>query len=169
MDDELDRDAAITAFLQEVASIPWFRNIGKPLPPDSRAKPIFQWKDWPGPEDPAIIELSQRHQSLHDSILAQFKIEREDLLAIWDRVNEAVFFYASPALPYSEEEDAWHGPTAALWHAAWTAGLIAWCVHLCQPIPADLQEQWEWYVLGRWPAGYSEVLAPDRPGPLLVY
>lgn len=95
--------------------------------------------------------------------------QRGDLSALWDRVHAAVFHAASPKVPYDPREDAWHGPTTAVWQAAWTAGLIALCMKTGQRIPSDLQEQWAWFVRGHWPSGYARLDTNDEPGPLLLY
>jgi hypothetical protein len=168
VDLERDKDSVVEKFLKELESVPWFKNIGKPLPEVATARQFCRWEDWPGPEEPAIFELSKRLQSLYDEILARSAERREELTRLWDRVHKIVFTCASPAVPYDPDKDSWHGPTAAVWQAAWTAGLIAWCVLLGCQIPVELQEQWEWFVRGHWPSGYAEVWADDRLGPLLV-
>jgi hypothetical protein len=169
MNIEPDEDLAVARFLKELGAVPWFKNIGKPLPSDSGASQLRQWEDWPGPEEPAILELSERQQTLHDEILARAEGRRAELLNLWDRVDDIVMRIASKSVPYDPNGDSWHGPTAAVWQASWTGGLVAWCVLLCRPIPAELQEQWRWFVLGHWPSGYTVVWADDRLGPLLVY
>jgi hypothetical protein len=169
VDSELDQDPALTKFLIELGSIPWFSNIGKSLPADTAAKQLRRWEDWPGPEEPTISELHERQQVLYEDMMAESEGRRKELLELWDRVHKTALTFASLAVPYDPDQDAWHGPTMAVWQAAWTAGLIAWCIYLRRPIPKDLQEQWKWFVLGHWPSGYSVVWANDRLGPLLVY
>lgn len=169
MGSEAEKDSGITKFLTELESIPWFRTIGKPLPADATAKQLRRWEDWPGPEDPAIFELSERQQALYDEIFAESEENHEELLSLWACIHETVLRCASRAVPYDPERDSWYGPTAAVWQAAWTAGLIGLCTRLRCPIPKDLQEQWRWFVLGHWPSGYTVVWADGCLGPLLVY
>jgi hypothetical protein len=169
MNSDLHQNQAVADFLESLPRIPWFANVGKPLPPGALAKSLSCWDDWPGPEDPYVFELDARQQVLHDDILKRFEARRDDLTTLWNRVQEAVRRHASPAVPYDPEADAWHGPTSAVWQAAWTAGLMAWCSLLEYPIPPELQEQWDWFARGHWPAGYSVVWADDRLGPLLVF
>lgn len=169
MDTEVDRDASVTRFLTHLKSIPWFRSIGKPLPPNTVAKPLQSWEDWPGPDQPAIIELSLRQQALYDEILACCAGRRDEVLRLWDHIREIVFSVAATAVPYDPMQDSWHGPTTAVWQAAWTAGLVGLCIHLQRPIPADLHEQWNWFVIGHWPSGYTEPWEDDQLGRLLVF
>ncbi|MFN3652284.1 MAG: hypothetical protein ACK47B_22120 [Armatimonadota bacterium] len=69
-------------------------------------------------------------------------------------------------MPYDPEQDCFHAPTQAVWHAAWTAGLVALCCFLGQPVPPELASQWHWFSEGHWPCGW----VGDFPqGTLLVY
>jgi hypothetical protein len=169
MDTASDQDPALAKFLTELKSIPWFRHIGKPLPADAAVKQLRQWEDWPGPEEPAIFQLSQRQQALYDDIMTTSEERRAELSRLWDRVHQIVFRLASPVVPYDPERDAWHAPTAAVWQAAWTAGLIALTILLRRPIPTELQEQGNWFRLGHWPSGYTVVWGDDKLGPFLVF
>jgi len=169
MNPESDLDPAVARFIQDVEAVPWFKNVGHPLPPNSNARQFHRWEDWPGPEDPAIFELSERQQALHDELLASAPEKREGLENLWERVSEIVIRLAASVVPYDANQDSWHGPTAAVWQAGWTAGLVAWCVLLGRQVPEELQEQWRWFVLGHWPSGYTIVWADDRLSPLLVY
>lgn len=156
-------------FLAEVESLPWFRNIGSPTPPDSGVKRIYRWEDWPGPEEPSVFELAHRHQALYDDVMRAAEGQREQLSGLWNRIHAIVFRVAAPAVPYDPQQDTWHAPTAAVWQAAWTAGLVGLCLQSGRAIPPDLQEQWGWFVRGHWPSGYVRVRADDQLGPLLVY
>jgi hypothetical protein len=168
MHPEGDVDPAIARFIQEVEAVPWFNNVGQRLPAETNARQIHRWEDWPGPEEPAIFELSERQQVLHDELLASAPERRKELHNLWKRLNEIVISLAAKAVPYDANKDSWHGPNMAVWQASWTAGLVAWCLLLRRRVPAELQEQWRWFVLGHWPSGYSVVWADDRLGPLLV-
>lgn len=163
-----ESDLALARFVANLEAVPWFNSVGQPLPADTTAQQLHRWEDWPGPEEPAILELSERQQALHDELLASAPERCRDLETVWERVSEIVIRLGASAVPYDANEDAWHGPTTAVWQASWTAGLVAWCIMLGREIPADLQEQWHWFVLGHWPSGYTLVKADGRPGPLLV-
>jgi hypothetical protein len=154
-------------FLAQLEAVPWFSNIGRPTPPGAGVERMAAWEDWPGPEEPAIGVLSFRHQELYDCMMSEAGERRTDLAELWEAIQVAVFRRASPRIPYDPDQDAWHGPTAAVWQAAWTAGLIGLCLRTERPIPAELQEQWAWYVRGHWPSGY--IAARGKVGPLLVY
>jgi len=169
MNPESDVDQAVARFIQDVAAVPWFKNVGQRLPAETNARQIHRWEDWPGPEEPAILELSERQQALHYGLLASAQERREELQDLWERISEIVVRLAAAAVPYDANKDSWHGPNAAVWQASWTAGLVAWCILLRRQIPAELQEQWHWFELGHWPSGYSVVWADDRLGPLLVF
>jgi hypothetical protein len=157
------------AFLAELASIPWFENVGKPVPSGSGVKCISTWEEWPGPEDPPTGQLFDRQQLLHDSIMSLAGNRREALAALWDRIANAVRNLAAPHVPYDPEQDSWHGPTMAVWHAGWTAGLIALCRETGRPVPPELQELWQWFVRGHWPCGFTCLVDEDESGPLLVF
>ena len=157
MDDAPDTSALVADFLAQLEDVPWFGNIGHPVPGDAGVERIFAWEEWPGPEEPTIAELSLRHQALFDSITEAAGEEASPLLELWRRIHAVVFRTASPRVPFDPEQDAWHGPTMAVWQAAWTAGLIGLCLHTGRAIPTELQQQWSWYARGHWPSGYVSV------------
>jgi hypothetical protein len=156
-------------FLAQLESVPWFSNIGRPTPPDAGVKRISAWEEWPGPKEPGVGELSFRHQDLYDRIMAESGDRRESLTQLWEAIHAAVFRRAASQVPYDPEQDTWHGPTMAVWQAAWTAGLVGLCLQTGRPVPPELQEQWSWYARGHWPAGYASLGPDGRLGPLLVY
>lgn len=157
-------------FLEELKAIPWFRNIGRSTAADAGLKRIHRWKDWPGPNDPAVSELSFRQQDLHDAILAKGADNRAEMVVLWDRVHAVVLELAAAVVPYDPKQDSWHAPTMAAWQAAWTAGLVGLFQQSGRPIPTDLQEQWNWFVRGHWPCGYAhKPTDTDRAPPLCVY
>jgi hypothetical protein len=160
---------SVADLLVQIESLPWFRNIGKPTPGGPGAQRIYTWEDWPGPEEPSVFELAHRQQALYDEIMRAVGHHREQLLALWERIHAAVFRLAAAEVPYDPQQDAWHAPTAAVWQAAWTAGLVGLCLQSGRPIPPELQEQWRWFVRGHWPAGFASVRGGDQLGPLLVY
>jgi hypothetical protein len=156
-------------FLAQLEAVPWFSNLGRPTPPDAGVERISAWDAWPGPEEPAIGELSFRHQELYDRITAEAGAERAGLTELWEAIHAAVFRRATSRVPHGATQDAWHGPTAAVWQAAWTAGLVGLCLRTGRPVPPELQEEWSWYARGHWPSGYRSLGPDGRPGPLLVY
>src|SRR5687768_8836620 len=103
----------ITQFLNELESITWFANIGKPLPPDATVERLSRWEDWPGPQGPAVYDLYASQQALHDQLLAQAEDSRDELKALWDQVHEIVFRRAASTVPYDPLQDCYHGPTMA--------------------------------------------------------
>jgi hypothetical protein len=149
-------------FLVQLEAVPWFSNIGRPTPHDADVKRIFAWAEWPGPEEPAVAELSLQHQALYDAIMAEAGQQRGALSELWDRIHPVVFQAAASRVPYDARQDAWYGPTTAVCQATWTAGLVGLCLQTGRPIPQDLLNQWIWFVRGHWPSGYASVPG-DRP------
>lgn len=156
------------AYLRELETIPWFSRIGQPQEPEPGVERLRGWEDWPGPLAPAVDELFRRQQALHDQLLAESGAARPQLLDSWSQVHRTVLEAAASRVPYDPDQDCFHAPTAAVWTAAWTAGLVGWCGYLRRPVPADLAEQWRWLQWGCWPAGYAWVDDQGRTGPLLV-
>lgn len=169
MTPDTNLDPVVARFVQDVNAVPWFKNIGQPFPPDTNAEQFHRWEDWPGPEEPSIFELSERHQALYDELLGSAPERREELENVWECISQIVRRLAAAQVPYDVSKDAWNAPSTAVWQASWTACLMSWCLLLHRQIPADLQEQWRWFVLGHWPSGYTVVWADERLGPLLVF
>jgi hypothetical protein len=139
----------VEAFLEQLEKVPWFANVGKPIPLTRGVKQIHSWEEWPGPEDTDEIHLDQ--QALYDEIMENAKENQPSLELLWNRIHDTVERVARKTVPYDPNKDAWHGPTLAVWHAAWTAGLIGLCLQLNRPISPELQEQWRWFLQGHWP------------------
>ena len=156
-------------FLVRLREVPWFADIGRPMPAVSRVERIERWEEWPGPEEESVAILHEKHQALYDSIIEAAGPSRDRLLAMWDRIHFLVFEVAAPRVPYDPDQDSWHGPSAAVWQAAWTAGLVGLCLLSTRPVPPALQEQWGWFMRGRWPCGYASVGPNGTVGPLVVY
>ena len=165
--DAVPEVATLDDFLAQLEAVPWFSNISRATLADARVERIFAWDEWPGPEEPAIAELSLRHQALYDAIMGEAGEQRVSLSELWNHIHAALFRAALPRVPYVPNQDAWHGPKTAVWQAAWTAGLIGLCLRTGRPVPADLWEQWSWYTRGHWPSGYAPIRG--QRGPLLVY
>jgi hypothetical protein len=154
----------LSRFVDQLARVPWFENIGRAVSPNNGVKQIFSWAEWGGPEDSALAEISCRQQSYYDELIQASKNKAAN--EVWERIQSIVFQNAIPRVPYDANRDTWYGPTAAVWHAAWTAGLIALCLFLSQAIPADLQDQWDWFAQGHWPCGW---MGEYPKGKLMVY
>jgi hypothetical protein len=153
-------------FAQKLKTIPWFSKIGEPTERDSELKRIYRWEDWPGPEDPAVAELSLRQQQLYNEMMEDREGSIDELQDVWNGVLNYVISIASPTVPFDSKRDTWHPPTAAVWHAAWTAGLIALFQVSGCPIPDDLNVQWSWFKAGHWPCAWDG----DYPhGKLVVF
>ena len=165
MTDTSPENPALHKFLAALPSIPWFSKIGQPIASDSNVVRILSWDEWPGPEDPDIIELSIRQQALYDVIMEKSPHETAQLQTLWEQIHRIVFRDAAPSVPYDSEQDTWHAPTAAVWQAAWNAGLMGLCLQLSRPIPEEILEQWEWFSKGHWPSGF----ACAASGSLLLY
>ena len=44
--------------------------------------------------------------------------------SLWRRVHERVLMQAMARVPYEDDRDSWHGPNAAIGHAAFNAALV---------------------------------------------
>jgi hypothetical protein len=161
---------SVNEFLRRLNEVPWFSALGDPVSEQGVPR-INNWEEWKGPESAGgeVIALSIRHQAWHDALLADHPERETELASLWKRVVDRVMAAAADKVPYDPDADAWHPPTAAVWQAEWTAGLVAWHLACGVPIPADLAKQWDWYTRGHWPCAYA-YLAPDgTPGPLRIY
>lgn len=169
----LTEDAELSSsgadFVRQLPSIPWFASIGQPFEGNETVARLESWDAWPGPEDDAVGELSIRHQTLYDTIMEKTPDSADELTLLWERIHKIVIQAASPTIPCDQSQNAWHGPNAAVWQAAWTAGLIGLCLQTRRSIPRELQEQWSWFVRGHWPSGFAGWMDYEVPGPLLVY
>lgn len=147
-------------FLAQLEAIPWFASIGKPIPAWAGVEQVFSWDKWPGPEDPTVSELHSRQHGLYDEIMARSDQQGNSLSELWAAIQAGVVRLASQRVPYDPNKDTWYEPNAAVWHAAWTAGLVGLCLFTGHDIPLELQEQWKWFADGHWPCTYAgELLA----------
>jgi hypothetical protein len=163
---DFDKQQSISEFLNHLEKVPWFQNIDKETAPNESVQRIRRWEEWPGPEKSFLVELSCSQQDLYDEIISGAGHQSTDLIKLWDHIHAVVFRNASSKIPYDDNRDTWFGPTAAVWQAAWTAGLIGLCLYLRRPLPTDLLEQWKWFLNGHWPCGLVEDLTGQK---LLIY
>jgi len=162
-----DESPDVATFLAQLENIAWFGQIGQRLPASDKSHQIFRWVDWPGPEEPSVFSIHDRQQALYDELTET--VPQQDKAAaseFWNAVQASVLRSASTAVPYDPGQDAWHAPTTAVGHAAWTAGLVGLCLLLQHPIPQDVQAQWNYFLQGHWPCAWEG----DYPeGNMLVY
>jgi hypothetical protein len=142
------------SLIASLGQVRWFVAIGQSIDEEGVVR-LASFDEWPGPEDPRVETFIGKQQSLKDELEASFGTRRDELATLWNGIHQRVFEVAGPVVGYDAAQDAWHGPTTATWHAAWTAGLVAWCQALEHPIPDWLAQQWAWFKRGRWPAGFA--------------
>jgi hypothetical protein len=156
--------AGYEEFILELEQVPWFSRLGQAID-DESVERIRSWDDWPGPEDPRVERLHLDQQLFYDALRAIHPAE----LAGFDALVSQIVAHASQFVAYEEESDAWHAPSTAVWHAAWTAALAAHYHKVGREMPATIRDQWKWFRLGHWPAAYRAVSAEDKPEGLVVY
>ena len=142
-------------FIKELERVPWFENLGKPNAPASKVKWIHDWDEWPGPEDPQVGDANSRQQLLYDEIVSNAQGELAFIEQAWKQIHEVVLRAGASKTPYVPDKDAWYAPNSAVWHAAWTAGLVGLCLLVNRKVPDELQEQWRWFRLGHWPCAWE--------------
>jgi hypothetical protein len=163
-----ETEAHVEEFLKSLERLSWFSQLGRwdaQEPADNRLR---DWGEWPGPLHPAVDELHRRQQALYHGLLEGAGEERAKLLALWDRIQAVVMRAAGAGVPFDPQQDCYHAPTMAVWQAAWTAGLVGWCMTLGREMPDDLAQQWRWFAEGHWPSGYAWERGGEV-GPLVVY
>jgi hypothetical protein len=153
-------------FLRSLALVPWFSRLGEPSPRDHQVARIRDWHEWRGPRSPQVQALGPRSQVWYDELIEAAGPRKQEVEALWERIRLAVFEHACGAVPFDPEEDTWHGPTAAVWHAAWVAGVVGCSILLGREIPSEAMDQWGWLVEGHWPCGYAH--DPDEGDPVVL-
>ena len=156
------------AFLQALARIPWFRHLGEPDSRDQEVVRIRAWHEWPGPQSPECQDLGPLTQDWHDAMMADAGSRRAEAQAFWDRALAATIDHARGAVPFDPDQDSWHGPTTAVWHAAWVAATVGCCLLLGREVPPAAHDQWGWLAAGHWPCGFVPSPVPGEPARLLV-
>ena len=167
----LDRITMATpyeTFLAELKTIPWFANLGKPLP-DQGIQRINEWKEWGGPETEPNEVFFQGLQLLRNNCEGRHRFQKKDLKKVWDDVYGQVVKAAAEPVPYDETEDAWHAPTAAVWDAAFTAACMALFLYVNDPLPVFLEEHWAWFKKGHWHCGFAKLDDAGQPSVPVVY
>ena len=153
--------ADIDRFLADLELIPWFANIGKSLPAGAAVKQIHDWDEWPGPEEESVNADGEEQQALFDLLMEQGKTK--ELQRVGDQIQTKVLHIVHNRSSYDANEDAWDAPSAAAWHAAWTAGLVGLCLVTGKEIPRNLQTQWDWFLRGRWPCDWYGDIDEGNP------
>jgi hypothetical protein len=112
---------------------------------------LRSWDEWGGPEDPRVEAIHLRQQQLHDQIVGDDPAAERFFL----RVRDEVIHAAAGQLPgYDPSSDAWDPRSLAVWHAGWTAALVACFETRALDLPRELDEQWHWFREGHWPAAF---------------
>lgn len=151
-------DFGFSDFLKSLEEIPWFEHLGEELPEDSGCRRVYSWDEWRGPEEPSVRRIADAQQSLYDELMPGAEADRKKVL--WDRIHEVVFRAAKLRVSYDDGLDIWHPPNMAVWHAAWTAGLVGMCLFEQRSFPQELETQWNWFKRGHWPCDWKG----DMPG-----
>jgi hypothetical protein len=155
-------------FVRSLARVRWFSRLGQPSPRDDQVARIHDWHEWPGPESPQVEDLGPRSQAWYEQLTAGAGPRRAEAEALWERIRRAVTEHARGTVPYDPEADSWHGPTLAVWHASWVAGVIGCSILLGQEIPSEALDHWRWLTEGHWPCGYAWHPVEDQPAVLMV-
>jgi|SoiMethySBSTD1v2_1073268.scaffolds.fasta_scaffold80720_4 hypothetical protein len=150
---------SIESFLIEIDQILWFANVGKPSELDGQALRITSWEAWSGPETPGSGLMQEAQVDRHERLLAAG--DPRQIEALWQRVRDRVFMQAIPRVPWMDDADAWYGPSAAVWNAAWNAALVGISGSLGINLDQDslggewtLAAEWRWLRAGHWPCMY---------------
>lgn len=102
-------------------------------------------------------------QSFHDAIVPAHT-EPE-----WNRAVRLTVDSAAPLVPYVEGQDAWYGPNAAVWSAAWIFALEETYISQGIPLPTEVGAQLHWYERGHWPCALVSASSCDNADDYVVY
>lgn len=161
---------SVETFIGQLDAIPWFTNLGKPSPRDQDVFRIYHWGTWPGPEDPGSSMMSEFHMQWRDDLFESAR-SLPSLREAWQTIYEYVLHLTKPFVPYDEQEDAYFGPNAAVWSAAYTAAVVGCIIvrdgsldevdsherllHVhSTTVEWNLSNEWSWYQAGHWPCLY---------------
>jgi hypothetical protein len=163
---------SIETFIQQLDAIPWFANLGRPSDRDQEVFRIHNWQTWPGPEDPGSAMQNSFHMRWHDNLFLKSTKTIPCLRKAWETIYKHVLRLAKPTVVwYDEQGDAWFGPNAAVWSAAYTASLVGCTIlrdggldevdlqerrlhTLSANVQWTLANEWSWYQVGHWPCMY---------------
>jgi hypothetical protein len=169
--------SSITKFIEQLDAISWFVNLGKPSSRDPEVFRIYDWRAWPGPEDPGCEMQTAFLMHRHNDLFASTAND-PSLRESWQTIHDRVLHLTKLAVAYDEHEDAWFGPNAAVWQAAFTAALVGCKIIRDGELKADgnadtqwtLPNEWSWYLAGHWPCmyywpwGHSTITVARRTG-----
>jgi hypothetical protein len=151
-----------------VPTIPWLTRLGQPVAGSEDVVQIQSWNEWPGPDHPGADMLSEQLQAWQAELRSTTAWQTEACDGYWQRLGTLVREAASRAVDYDADEDAWHGPSAAVEAAAFVAGLVGCSVALRREPDSRLLRVWRWFVLGHWPFAYEQGVWPDDSGKLMI-
>jgi hypothetical protein len=146
----------LPVFEAALQGIPWFLNLGKPHPRDSEVRRIRSWDEWGGPERGYGDWFGRYPAVVRERIEAEHSDRQAELDAVWARIEGFVFQAACGNVPGAGEGDPWHGPTACVSQAGYTAALVGWHLLLGRDLPAPSAAEWTWLASGHWPCDYAE-------------
>jgi hypothetical protein len=155
-------------FIDELKTVPWFANLGKPLP-DQGIQRIGGWTEWKGPESEPNEIFYSSLQLLRTGCEGRHRYQKDKLKKVFDEVYGQVVKAAAGPVPYDPDEDIWHGPTAAVWDAAFTAACMALYLYVADPVPVFLEEHWAWFKKGHWHCGFAQIDDSEQPSVPVIF
>lgn len=156
------------SFLDELKTVPWFANLGKPLSHEGIRR-IQNWGDWDGPESEPNEIFYSALQLLRTGCEGRHRFQKDELKKVFDEVYGQVAKSAAKPVPYDPDEDIFHPPTAAVWDAAFTAACRALFLYVKDPPPPFLEEHWAWFREGHWHCGFAELDDSGQPSVPVVF
>ena len=151
--------------------------LGKPSSRDEEVFRIYHWDTWPGPEDPGSELQSAFLKRRYDDLFKAVK-PLPGFGEAWQTIHDRVLKLTKVLIPYNEEEDAWFGPNAAVWQAAFSAALVGCTILRGGKLKGKnnsrmqwaLSNEWSWYLAGHWPCmyywpwGHADISVAHRTG-----
>jgi hypothetical protein len=150
-------DLSLPQFIDSLSYVPWFRNLGKPHGNDRLVRRIRHWRDWPGPEEGYGDWFGRFPALVREQMYAENADRQGQLDESWLRIESLVLELAIANMPdYDDEADAYYGPNASVWQAAYNAALVGCHIQLNRSLPEPIADQWSWLIDGHWPCDYAE-------------
>ena len=87
----------------------------------------------------------------------------------WNKALRVVVEAVARNVPYEENQDAWHGPNAAVLFAAWAFSLEELYLFRGLPLPAELAAQLKWFERGHWPCSLVEISGGENAADYVIY